>query len=297
MDPWNEGVPAVAGQGAEGLAARRAHARKARLLSSEQGRACGAGRAGDRDRRANVGGHAAVFDSPDLDRAGDHALSIRRPSRVRRALGRGRDGVRRALGTRRQAGAVVPARADVLGGGDQRLVLGAGSLRVRRGEPRHGSLPGHADPGLLDQDRLCAPAAAAAKRRARRNPRADLRVLSTLPELQPRVPDADAAGVLPQPDHVSAPRFASAAVASPHVLASEAGVEVLREGGNALDAAIAMNLTLGVVAPYLCGYGGDLFAIVWDGVRMHGYNGSGRAPAAATLDRFPREGVPMLGPL
>jgi gamma-glutamyltranspeptidase/glutathione hydrolase len=78
-------------------------------------------------------------------------------------------------------------------------------------------------------------------------------------------------------------RFDHACVASPHHLASEAGVAVLRDGGNALDAAVAVNLTLGVVTPYLCGFGGDLFAMVWkDGV--FGYNGSGRAPARATLE-------------
>src|SRR6266540_1679441 len=53
-------------------------------------------------------------------------------------------------------------------------------------------------------------------------------------------------------------RFPTACVASPHYLASSAGLAVLASGGNALDAAIATNLTLGVVTPYLCGYGGDL---------------------------------------
>jgi gamma-glutamyltranspeptidase/glutathione hydrolase len=70
-------------------------------------------------------------------------------------------------------------------------------------------------------------------------------------------------------------------VATPHHLASAVGAEVLAAGGNAMDAAVAANLALGVVAPYFCGPGGDLFAIVWDG-RLHGYLGAGRAPAGET---------------
>jgi len=76
-----------------------------------------------------------------------------------------------------------------------------------------------------------------------------------------------------------------AAIATPHHLASETGRAVLAGGGNALDAAVAANLVLGVVTPYLCGFGGDLFAIVWTD-RAHGYNGSGRAPAAVTPEEF-----------
>ena len=78
-------------------------------------------------------------------------------------------------------------------------------------------------------------------------------------------------------------RFATACLATPHYLATHAGAAVLRQGGNAMDAAIAAHLVLGVVAPYTCGIGGDCFALVWDG-RLHGYNGSGRAPAVATPD-------------
>jgi gamma-glutamyltranspeptidase len=78
-------------------------------------------------------------------------------------------------------------------------------------------------------------------------------------------------------------RFPRAAVATPHYLASAVGLATLAEGGNAMDAAIAANLALGVVAPYLCGYGGDVFAIVWDG-SLHGYLGSGRSASAASAD-------------
>ena len=93
--------------------------------------------------------------------------------------------------------------------------------------------------------------------------------------------------VAPRPE---ARRFATAAVATPHYLATLAGAAVLHDGGNAMDAAITANLVLGVVAPYSCGIGGDCFALIWDGRALHGYNGSGRAPAAATpeavLDRI-----------
>lgn len=80
-------------------------------------------------------------------------------------------------------------------------------------------------------------------------------------------------------------RFPRAAVASPHYLASAAGLSALARGANALDAVIAANLALGVVAPYLCGYGGDVFAIVWDGT-LTGYLGSGRSPAGDDADRL-----------
>jgi gamma-glutamyltranspeptidase/glutathione hydrolase len=74
------------------------------------------------------------------------------------------------------------------------------------------------------------------------------------------------------------------AVATSQPLATAAGLDALRRGGNAVDAAIAAATTLTVVEPGSNGIGGDLFAIVWDGARLHGLNASGRSPAALTLD-------------
>src|SRR5690349_24350098 len=69
-------------------------------------------------------------------------------------------------------------------------------------------------------------------------------------------------------------------VATSQPLAVQAGLDVLRKGGNAVDAAIAANATLGVVEPMSCGIGGDLYAIVWDakGKKLYGLNASGRSP-------------------
>lgn len=99
-------------------------------------------------------------------------------------------------------------------------------------------------------------------------------------------------------------RFPHACVASPHHLATASGARVLARGGNAMDAAVAASVTLSVVTPYHCGPGGDLFAIVWAGGGLHAYNGSGRAPAGATLGAVraaagdpPSRRLPSLGPL
>jgi gamma-glutamyltranspeptidase/glutathione hydrolase len=69
-------------------------------------------------------------------------------------------------------------------------------------------------------------------------------------------------------------------------LAAQAGLWMLRQGGNAVDAAIAAAITLTVVEPTGCGLGSDAFAIVWDGKMLHGLNASGRAPAGWTDERF-----------
>ena len=76
--------------------------------------------------------------------------------------------------------------------------------------------------------------------------------------------------------------YPEGAVATPHYLATDAGLATLAAGGNALDAALAANLVLGVVTPYICGYGGDVLAIVWDGA-CTATSGAGRAPSAATV--------------
>jgi gamma-glutamyltranspeptidase/glutathione hydrolase len=80
--------------------------------------------------------------------------------------------------------------------------------------------------------------------------------------------------------------------ASEHPLASQAGASILARGGNAVDAAIAVNAVMTVVAPMMNGIGGDLFAIVYDAAagELHGINGSGYAPEGLTIDGLRREG-------
>ena len=79
-------------------------------------------------------------------------------------------------------------------------------------------------------------------------------------------------------------------VATSQPLASAAGLRVLQQGGNAIDAAITAAAVLAVVEPTMNGVGGDLFAIVYDAKTksVRGLNASGRAPAAATPEEFRR---------
>lgn len=74
-------------------------------------------------------------------------------------------------------------------------------------------------------------------------------------------------------------------VATSQPAATDAGLEILRRGGNALDAALAANAVLAVTEPHMCGPGGDLFALVWDPAtrRLHGVNASGRSPGGRSL--------------
>ena len=83
-----------------------------------------------------------------------------------------------------------------------------------------------------------------------------------------------------------APVFARNVVATSQPLAAEAGIDAMRRGGNAVDAALATAITLTVVEPTMNGLGSDAFAIVWDGVALHGVNGSGRSPRAWNAERF-----------
>ena len=77
-------------------------------------------------------------------------------------------------------------------------------------------------------------------------------------------------------------------VATSQALATQIGLDVLRRGGTAVDAAIAADAALGLMEPMSCGIGGDLYAIVWDNKtkKLYGLNASGRSPYKATRDFF-----------
>ncbi|MEX2286025.1 MAG: gamma-glutamyltransferase [Planctomycetaceae bacterium] len=91
-------------------------------------------------------------------------------------------------------------------------------------------------------------------------------------------------------------------VATSHPLAAQVGLDVLKAGGNAADAAIATNAMMGLVEPMSCGIGGDIFVIYWDAKsqKLYGLNGSGRSPYALNRDVFKEKGlseIPGSGPL
>jgi len=90
--------------------------------------------------------------------------------------------------------------------------------------------------------------------------------------------------------------------ATSHPLATQIALDILKQGGTAVDAAIAANAALGLMEPTGSGIGGDLFAIVWDAEtnKLYGLNGSGRSPRSLTLEEFRRRGletIPSHGPL
>jgi gamma-glutamyltranspeptidase/glutathione hydrolase len=85
----------------------------------------------------------------------------------------------------------------------------------------------------------------------------------------------------------------SGIVAAESPLAAEAGIAILERGGNAVDAAVAANAAMTVVAPMSNGIGGDLFAIVYDAKsgKLYGLNASGWAPASQSIDRLHQKGL------
>src|SRR5215470_11255711 len=90
-------------------------------------------------------------------------------------------------------------------------------------------------------------------------------------------------------------------VASAHPFATLAGVDTLKAGGNAADAAVAVNSVLAVTQPYTCGVGGDLFCLYYDAAtrRVHCLEGAGRSGSRATLEEVGRRGrreLPIIGP-
>lgn len=111
-------------------------------------------------------------------------------------------------------------------------------------------------------------------------------------------------------DRVSGETFAlrspvlatNAMAATSQPLATQVALDIMKSGGNAIDAAIAANALLGLVEPTGNGIGGDLFAIIWDSKtkRLYGLNGSGRSPKSLSLDWFRSNGyesIPAHGPL
>ena len=95
---------------------------------------------------------------------------------------------------------------------------------------------------------------------------------------------------------------ASGMAATSQPLATQVALDILKRGGNAIDAAIAANAVLGVVEPTGCGIGGDLFALIWSAERdkLYGLNASGRSPRSLKLEYFKDNGydvIPPYGPL
>jgi len=92
------------------------------------------------------------------------------------------------------------------------------------------------------------------------------------------------------------PLLAANAVATSQPLAAQAGLQMLAEGGSAVDAALAAAITLTLVEPVSNGIGSDAYAILWDGRELHGLNASGRSPAAWTPDYFKgQKAMPLRG--
>ena len=78
-------------------------------------------------------------------------------------------------------------------------------------------------------------------------------------------------------------------VATSHPLAAQAGLRMLQQGGNAVDAAVAAAAAMTICEPVSNGLGSDAFCILWDGQQLHGLNAAGRAPAKWSADYFRRK--------
>ncbi len=119
---------------------------------------------------------------------------------------------------------------------------------------------------------------------------------------------------LPGQDRITGSNFATRSeviaehgmAATSQPLATQVAIDILKNGGNAIDAAIAANAVLGLMEPTGNGMGGDLFAIVWDAKteKLYGLNASGRSPKSLTLEKLRgelakinRDRIPALGPL
>ncbi len=91
-------------------------------------------------------------------------------------------------------------------------------------------------------------------------------------------------------------RHGMAATSQP--LATQIAIDILKDGGTAVDAAIAANAALGLMEPTGCGIGGDLFAIIWDAdtKKLYGLNASGRSPYSLTLEYFKQQGLTTIPP-
>jgi gamma-glutamyltranspeptidase/glutathione hydrolase len=108
-----------------------------------------------------------------------------------------------------------------------------------------------------------------------------------------------AEGASGQMDRVTGKTFATRSeviakhgmAATAHPLATQIAIDVLKQGGTAVDGAIAANAALGLMEPVGCGIGGDLFAIVWDAKskKLYGINGSGRSPKGLSYDQMKAE--------
>ncbi|MVM31620.1 gamma-glutamyltransferase [Spirosoma sp. HMF4905] len=113
-------------------------------------------------------------------------------------------------------------------------------------------------------------------------------------------------------DRITGPNFATRSpilakhgmIATSHPLATQIGLDILKQGGTAVDAAIAANAALGVIEPNNGGIGGDLFAIIWSAKdrKLYGLNASGRSPKGLTYDALKtvlgnQPNIPLYGPL